>query len=197
MNSRVDDVVPKGVPKALRMFLLVLLVVYFALSIAYVVVSATVVAGIGIIPFTISGVLSLSELGILDRALPKRHPEYNIVLGDDTGRMPGYKLRTPWRVLLDIILAISLLLILIFMIVEMTTLPYYWFSAAVAFLGSYCSMPLILGIMSHLTLAVIAIPDMLKSNKLCAQCAGRMVQGNEAVHQSAVSGLQGSSSTTA
>jgi hypothetical protein len=145
MNSKIDAAMTKAVSKALRLFLLLLVVVYFALSIAYVVISHTFVAGIGIIPITISGVLSLSELGILDRVLPKTHHEYNIVLGDDIGQKSGYKLRTPWRLCLDITLVISFLLIVIFMIVEMTVLPYYYFSVAAAFLGSYCSTPLLLG----------------------------------------------------
>jgi hypothetical protein len=147
MNSKIDAAMTKGVSKALRIFLLLLVVVYFALSIAYVVISHTFVAGIGIIPITVSGVLSLSELGILDRVLPKTHHEYNIVLGDDMGQRSGYKLRAPWRLCLDITLVISFLLIVIFMIVEMTVLPYYYFSVAAAFLGSYCSMPLLLGML--------------------------------------------------
>jgi hypothetical protein len=145
MTSKTDAA--KGVPKVLRILHIPLFAVYFALSIAYVVVSHTVVAGVGIIPFTISAVLSLSELGILDRVLPKRHDEYNILLGDDTGRKQRYKLPTPWRACLDIILAICLLLILIFMIIEMTRLPYYWFGVASAFLGSYCTMPLLLAML--------------------------------------------------
>jgi len=196
MNSKIDAAMTKGVSKALRIFLLLLVVVYFALSIAYVVVSHTFVAGIGIIPITISGVLSLSELGVLDRVLPKTNHEYNIVLGDGVGQKSAYKLRTPWRLCLDIILVISFLLIVITMIIEMTVLPYY-FSVAAAFLGSYCTMPLLLGIMSHLTLAVMTIADMLKSSQLCAQCAGRMGQGHEGGHRSAVGSPQGASGPTA
>jgi len=141
-------------------------------------------------------VLSLSELGVLDRVLPKRHQEYNIVLGDGVGQKSGYKFRPPWRLCLDITLVISFLLIVISMMIEMTVLPYY-FSVAAAFLGSYCTMPLFLGIMSHLTLAVMTIADMLKSSQLCNQCAGRIVQDHDGGHGSAVGSPQGSSGPTA
>jgi len=196
MLSRFEVPMAKGVAKALRILLLILVFLYYVLSIAYVVVSNTFVAGIGIIPMTVSGVLSLSELGVLDRLLPKRGQEYNIVLGDGIGRKPGYRLRTTCRLLFDIALIISFLLIVIFIIIELIVLPYYYFNTAVAFLGSYCTMPLILGLVSHLTLVVITIADMLKSDLLCAQCGGGMVQDHDAGHGSAVGGSEGSPAAT-
>jgi hypothetical protein len=147
MNSQAHASTTKGSTKTLRIFLFLLVVLYYILSILYVVVSRTFVAGIGIIPMTISGLLSLSELGILDRILPKKQQEYNIVLGDHISPKSGYKLRPTYRLLVDLALIISLLLILIFMIVEMAVRPSYYFNAAAAFLGSYCTMPLLLGML--------------------------------------------------
>jgi hypothetical protein len=144
MNSRIDTSMNKGVSKALRFFLLVLVVLYLALSIPYIIVSGTVTAGIGIIPVVVSGVLSLSELGVLDWILPKQHHEYNIVLGD-VGQRPGYKMSQPWRLCVDTALVLSFVLVVTFIILEMTLLPHYYLSVAAAFLGSYTSMPLLLG----------------------------------------------------
>jgi hypothetical protein len=146
MHSRIETPTAKGVAKTLRIFLLILVFLYYVFSIIYVVISHTFVAGIGIIPMTVSAVLSLSELGVLDRLLPKKEQEYNIVLGDGIGQKSGYRLRTTCRLLFDIALVISFLLIVIFMIIELIVLPYCYFNTAGAFLGSYCTMPLILGL---------------------------------------------------
>jgi len=147
MDPTLEAPVKNGVSKTLRVILLLLVVPYYVLSILYVLASNTFVAGIGIIPITITGLLSLSELGILNRLLPKTQHEYNIVLGNSTTRRPGYKLSIPWRLLLDITLAIFFLLIFIFIILEMGTMGYYRISVEIAFLGAYCTMPLVLGML--------------------------------------------------